>query len=310
MGRRARRGLFAAVVVFASALVLGGCVRVGYEPVARRDGGPAAPRGDAGALDAGLDASHPDASRDAGGVADANESPQKGEAGVPDDAGTADAGDSGVAADGGVPDAGGPSDSGTPGDSATVSEGGTSGDGGAEELLEGANSVAIGSMTFGGSGCSASDSVADPSDRPMRLHLNFMQFALQAAAGGSASSTCDLELPLEVPAGLSLRMVGGAWHGDYNRSASASGSFSAEYGFEGDAPRSSTLPVGSELGGSFDATHDVRDTSNPDAGWTTCSDQPREVIAQATGTLTGSNGITFAIRSGDVFRIESRYCTP
>lgn len=291
MGGLGLRGRAASGLMLACGLLpLAACLRIGYEAVDPPDGGTQQPTGGHPSIDAGLDASLPGTEMDAGdftGSNDASASPPADASGNADGSASSDAaGPSGSdAGDGGFPASG------------------------SEDRVEAASEVQVGTFIFNGSGCPAETASADLTDRPMRFQVNLQQFTLPAKPGGSAIVSCSFALELGAPAGVSLRMVGGSWQGDHSMAASGSTTLDASYFFTGDSARTNTHDL-TTADMSFEIDDDVRDPADSSAGWTTCSSQTTELIARATLSLIGSDNVTFTIRSGSVFRIESQYCTP
>lgn len=289
--------------LLAGVLVLAGCVRVGYDVLERPEGGVRQPvdggrTGDAGVdamlpmvvLEGGtppVEAGTPPPLRDGsvpptdGAMGGAGGSPASKDAAVPTDAGDAGAADAG---DAGALDAG-------------------------EDVVEAAADVEIGQFVVSGAGCPSNKTFVDLGDRAMRYQLNFQAFGVTAGVGTTTSIACDFALPLTAPALVSLRMVGGNWQGDYSRSASGSVSVEGRYSFDGADVRSHSTDL-TASGGTFLTDDDVREAAATSAGWTACSRNPTSVNAQARLTLRASNTVTVTIRSGGLFRIESRYCEP
>jgi hypothetical protein len=168
----------------------------------------------------------------------------------------------------------------------------------------------VGSFVWSGAGCPAQLPVADLTDRPMLYHFNLLGFGSQADAGSSSMESCTLSVDLTVPSNLALRMVGGAWQGDYSVSADASARVATSYLFEGDTAGSSMRDFTAATAGSFDIVDDVRVAAGTAMGWTACSGQPSTQIARTTVTIAVTNGATVTIRSGSMFRIESQSCAP
>jgi hypothetical protein len=190
-------------------------------------------------------------------------------------------------------------------------DGGSSGEDLGEDRVERAGEITIGTMVSTGPGCPSGSVVADPTDRPMRFHLNLTQFTLQVPAGSSGSVSCSFELYLTVPAEISLRIVGGAWQGDYMlRRSDSSASFDASYAFDDDSARSIERDLSSASSMSFDFADDVRVGAVAGSGWTPCSAAQSAFTARANVVLSGSNDVAFSIRSADLFRIESQRCAP
>lgn len=97
-----------------------------------------------------------------------------------------------------------------------------------------AASVSVGRIGVGGTGCPAGSATARVSADGSQLTIRFSQF--QVSAGGATSfdrKACGLAIPVRVPAGYSVALVGLDYNGTVKLPSGASATISVETFFAG-----------------------------------------------------------------------------
>jgi hypothetical protein len=180
-----------------------------------------------------------------------------------------------------------------------------------------ASSASSDALRFAGSGCPSGAELraldpafSDPS-QPGLFEFTFNRFELAGAASAeAANSSCTVQLGYSVPAGTSIRLVGGEWSGEATLGSPGAVKVRREYRLSGASPLAREIDLDPDFKGTFFFRDDMREAlPNPDAGWTPCSAQTSEALAQATISASASgSGTSAKIFFGRAFQIEERPC--
>ncbi len=134
----------------------------------------------------------------------------------------------------------------------------------------GQDQIRLGSPAYGGSGCPGGTASASVSPDQQSLSILFDQFS--AEAGGTTGKrvdrkSCNLSIPVEVPQGFSVAVIGVDYRGYLNVPSGAMSRFDAEYFWAGSrGPRISRSFYG-PIDDGFDVTDNLLATT---VVWTPC----------------------------------------
>lgn len=93
-----------------------------------------------------------------------------------------------------------------------------------------AGGLSVGKPSYGGTGCPAGTALVSLSRGGNNLSLRFTRYRVVAGKGNDFDrQACSLSVPIAVPAGKTLSVVGADYHGYTKLPAGASATFSVEY---------------------------------------------------------------------------------
>ena len=123
-------------------------------------------------------------------------------------------------------------------------------------------------------------------------------------------------MPVTVPAGVAIRLIGASWSGRARLGEGGKADLRQQYflapagGMAGAVGPLQKFDFSQEYQGAFFFTDDLReDLASPDAGWTACGAEPTRQLARVASQLTAAGlgsevEVTFVV----LFRIEARSC--
>lgn len=168
----------------------------------------------------------------------------------------------------------------------------------------------LGKASYGGTGCPGGTAAVALSADKKSLSLRFDRY--QVAAGGSRSfdrKSCNLAIPLNVPAGISVSVVAVDYRGVNRLPAGAKTQFRAEYFFAGGRGPVLTRAFNGPLQGRFAFSNAIGAKV-----WSACG---ADVILRSNTSLrvstSGGRAASSSIRSQDiktaiVYRLQWRNC--
>lgn len=172
-----------------------------------------------------------------------------------------------------------------------------------------AQSLQLGKIGVGGTGCPAGSVSAQLGNGGKTISLKFRSY--QASAGGARSfdrKACGIAIPVVVPPGLSVAVVGVDYRGASKLPAGASAVFSAEYFFAGSKGQKSAQTIKGPASGRFTVA---------DKGtlvWSGCgTDVNFRVNTSLRVNTTGGRNASVSLRTQDVsvgatYRLQWKAC--
>lgn len=122
--------------------------------------------------------------------------------------------------------------------------------------------VSMGTLTFGGSGCSSLTSVLSPDGSALSLLFD----AFAASVDGStptARANCELSIPVNIPVGRHVSLVGGDYRGFNSLPVGASSTLSVAYFLSGAATGLNNFSFAGPLTEDYFSQQDVRPSNQP-----------------------------------------------
>lgn len=172
-----------------------------------------------------------------------------------------------------------------------------------------AQSLQLGKLGVGGTGCPAGSVSAQLGNGGKSISLKFKSY--QASAGGARSfdrKACGIAIPVVVPPGLSVAVVGVDYRGATKLPAGASAVFSAEYFFAGSKGQKATQTLKGPASGGFTLA---------DKGalvWSACgADVNFRINTSLRVNSSGGRNASIGLRSQDVsvaatYRLQWKAC--
>ena len=165
----------------------------------------------------------------------------------------------------------------------------------AKTLVINGTQIEIGDIIANGSGCPAGSVTATATEDNKQVAILFSKYkALTTSEVEVAISDCNLAIPISVPAGFSVGIVGIDWRGSVYTSVSAFANFHREYFFSG--------RQGPSLDDNFPGTGFQNFVIEDDPAfvhYSACDGSPLIARADTSATVIGQNSF-FSLRSADV----------
>lgn len=172
-----------------------------------------------------------------------------------------------------------------------------------------AQSLQLGKLGVGGTGCPAGSVSAQLGNGGKSISLKFKSY--QASAGGARSfdrKACGIAIPVVVPPGMSVAVVGVDYRGASKLPAGASAVFSAEYFFAGSKGEKATRTLKGPASGKFTVAHKGA------LVWSACgADVNFRINTSLRVNTTGGRNAIIGLRSQDVsvaatYRLQWKAC--
>lgn len=173
--------------------------------------------------------------------------------------------------------------------------------------------LSLGKPSYGGTGCPAGTASVALSGDKKSISLRFERYEVEAGGGSGRTfdrKSCNLAIPLSVPSGISVAVVGAQYRGVNRLPAGAEAQFRAEYFFAGGRGPVLSRAFNGPLQGRFSFGDEVTARS---AVWSACG---ADVILRTntslrvgtTGRLASSSVRSQKIRTAIVYRLQWRKC--
>jgi hypothetical protein len=175
-------------------------------------------------------------------------------------------------------------------------------------------SLSIGSPSYEGAGCAGAK--AGPAEEPRQLEVRFPAYRVRGSAGPAVGAACEVRLPVAVPAGVAIRLVGASWSGRARLGEGGGAELRQQYfldpagGMAGTVGALKKFEFSQEYQGAFFFSDDLReDLAAQTDGWTACAPRPTRQLARVASQLRASGvGSELEVNFVVLFRIEARRC--
>lgn len=176
------------------------------------------------------------------------------------------------------------------------------------------DSIELGLPAYGGNGCPQGSSDIFISPDQSEMFIRFNNYSAEAGGGLAtlARKSCNLAIPLHLPGGISVSLVGVHYLGSVELPRKASATFNTEYFFVGQKSVKSTKEFTGKLVSDFHIEDEVAIESQT---WSACgadtilrinSSMLVKANKRATRAVASVDGM--ALDAGIVFKIKTRSC--
>lgn len=169
--------------------------------------------------------------------------------------------------------------------------------------------ITINIATFNGSGCPIGTAVAAISPDGEAITLIYSDYLVELS--GPVQENCTMALELDIPAGLSVTLIGSDYYGFKRMSSGTQGSLWTNYRFQGDPQVNRTFSLTGATG-SQGTNWDRHDTIAA-LTWSPCGED-RLLIANSRLTIAGTGSSAYItmdstdVEFSTVFNLLWTYC--